>query len=209
MSRSRKRQETTFEEKETVQPIDSDDQEQIVQEITRELHQQQVVINYAFRGICIGVILVCLSGAAWIELDSRRSRSPLPVASLRHLHTLTAVVVHGVALTTTGSSSSTNTNNAHKPVTSMIGSLYTQLWKWIFHLVSLLALVFGALTVTITRKMAGVGGGHGDMAHRFHQALLVSDIVTTAVALWLKSELQSSHQALDDLQSSKYKFKSL
>lgn len=167
-----------------VQPLDEDDQEEIVQSLTEEAQEQMELIHSIFSRVCEAAIFLCLLvGMATPDVWC-------------WIHVIGASVLHWGSIQVAATA---------KPGSDDRGTFQTY-----FPLLAVLAVAAvvvrpGGATAASKRSLSSER--EDDLSH--HLGLAISNIVTMGGAFYLKWDSRSTRKALEDLERSKYRYKSL
>lgn len=168
-------------EKEPVEPLDEQEQEKVVQSLMDEANEQIELIHNIFSRICEAAILLCLIVGA-------TSADPWS-----WLHVVGASFLHWGAIQVAA------TAKPQKDERSIIRKIAP---------LAVVVVVAGAfLYPNSSRPKRAKRHIDHDVSH--FMGLAMSNVVTMIGALYLKWDSKSTKKALEDLEKSKYHFKSL
>jgi hypothetical protein len=170
-----------------VEPIDSDEQENLVSEMRAEMKRQEKSINRTFQVVAFGAALLSILCSLYVEI---RQTGTLPSIArlLRWTHGGLAAGLHLLAMHTATA----------LPASSRL--------KWIFYLPAVITLFVGTGALFVVRKADTVDT---DESVKLHQGLLLGNILTGVAGLWLRLDSLSMQKSLQDLKASQYKHKGL
>jgi len=163
--------------------LDSDDQERIVRELAFEMERQDKRLNEGFRVVCYGAATVSILSALFVEFSATSSEHARLV---RWIQAVLAMALHASAL---------HVATACPPMQQL---------KWFIHIPAAFLLFFSASSIFYVRKTV-----QDDESVFLHQGLTLGNFATILGALWLRGDSLAMKNSLHELQSSKYRYKSL
>jgi len=185
-------------DKEQVQPIDEAEQQQIVDELRQSALKQMEMIQTIFSTACKGAMLLSLLlGITTGDVKG-------------WIHVLLSIFLHWLAIQT-AASAKLDVNNTGNGANTCINSnnnnsstlsLFTTCMPILILLVVVFTSVFKNFSSTNHKNYS-----HNDYIH--HLGLALSNVVTMLGAVYIKHDSKSTKIALEQLDQSQYRYKSL
>lgn len=172
---------------EQAEPIDEVQQQQVVDQLREEALEQMELVQSIFSTVCTGAMMLCLLLGVTTSGDIQG-----------WMHVIMAVVLHWGAIQIAAT--------AKPGAVASYGFSGTTV-PALFMLLSILAVAVSIYTTNSSNITLGSKRHFDDHGH--HLSLALSNIVTMLGALYLKHDSQTTKKALEQLEQSKYHFKSL
>ena len=166
--------------------MDEDQQQQVVDQLREEALEQMELVHRIFSTVCTGAMVLCLL----LGMTAAREMQGW-------FHVIMAVILHW------GASQIAVTA---KPGVTASGGFSGTYVPSLFLILSILGV---AASVYITHNSSIKFGSNRFDDHGHHLSLALSNVVTILGALYLKHDSQATKKALEQLEQSKYHFKSL
>ena len=175
-----------------MEPLDEQEQEQIIQSLMEESREQMELIHSIFSRVCEAAIFLCLVVGVTTTPDV-----------WCWVHVIGASVVHWGAIQVVASSKIIMSNDSNSS-RSKAATLQKYLPLLVVFTMAIYVLRNNSFSPnnTVARNRLG-----DDTSH--HLGLIVSNVVTMGGAFYLKWDNQRTKQALEELIKSKYQYKSL
>ena len=174
-------------EAEQAEPIDEVQQQQVVDQLREEALEQMELAQSIFSTVCTGAMMLCLLLGVTTSEDIQG-----------WMQVIIAVVLHWGAIQIAATA---------KPGAAASYGFSGTYVPTLFMLLSILGVAASIYTTNSSNIKLGSKRHFDDHGH--HLSLALSNVVTMLGALYLKHDSQSTKKALEQLEQSKYHFKSL
>ena len=175
---------------EQAEPMDETEQQQVVDQLREDALEQMELVHGIFSTVCRGAMMLSLLlGVTTGDVQG-------------WMHVILAVVLHWGAIRM-AATAKPGTN------TSSYDNGFTTYGVPILVLLTVMRVVLSMNNSTNNSSSIKVGRKNQHDDHVHHLGLALSNVVTMLGAMYLKHDSQSTKKALEELEKSKYRYKSL